>query len=206
METALNIAAEPVLEFTAYGEKLQRSENRGPVSAPQGVYGCRGEDAYVAIAVSNDEQWAGLRRLLGEPGWATKPELDTAAGRRARHDEIDAELSAWLADQAAADAVESLLSAGVPAAEVINAHDIMPNAQLEARNFYQVMDHPVTGPTRYPGFPMNFSVLGSQLHRSPPPLLGQDNETVLRDRLGLGDEEIAGLRERKVIGERPSFM
>ena len=93
-----------------------------------------------------------------------------------------------------------------PATPVINAHFIMPNEQLDSREFYQTLTHPVTGSTRYPGLPMAFSALSRQLHRSPPPMLGQHNEDILGGELGLSEEEIEALRHRQIIGNKPSFM
>jgi crotonobetainyl-CoA:carnitine CoA-transferase CaiB-like acyl-CoA transferase len=205
LETALNIGAEQVVEYTATGRVLARDSNRGPLSAPQGLYPCAEEGEYVAIAVPDDDAWRALREALGDPAWAREPALAGAAGRRAAHDAIDEYLSAWTRGQRRDDAAEILSSAGVPAEAVINAHSLMPNAQLEHRGFFQTMEHPVTGKTRYPGFPMGFSALGGGLHRSPPPTLGQHNDEVLLE-LGLSEEEIARLREAKVIGERPAFM
>ena len=82
----------------------------------------------------------------------------------------------------------------------------MPNPQLIHREFFQTLTHPVTGETRYPGFPMQFSALGRNLHRSPPPTLGQHNDEILNGELGLSKVEIDELREQQIIGERPSFM
>ena len=86
----LNIAAEQVIESSAYGALLARDGNRGPAAAPQNLYQAADPDEYgrddswVAIAVATDEQWASLRRALGEPDWAADPALATAAGRSAR--------------------------------------------------------------------------------------------------------------------------
>ncbi len=210
LENAVNMAAEQVIEYSAYGECLTRQENRGPVAAPQGVYRCAPEgddpERYVAIAVATDDQWTALRGLLGEPEWARDPALSTAAGRRERHDDIDARLDAWLADQTREQAADRLVAAGVPAAAVVNAHRVMPHPQLEARGFFETLTHPETGATRYPGFPMRFSAFGPCLHASPPPTLGQHNDEVLREELGLSADEIAELREAKIIGKRPTFM
>jgi crotonobetainyl-CoA:carnitine CoA-transferase CaiB-like acyl-CoA transferase len=209
LENALNLAAEQVIEYSAYGELLTRAANRGPVSAPQGVYRCPdrdGEEQYVAVAIANDTQWQALREAMGDPAWARSQELTTAAGRRARHDEIDAHLDAWCAHMSKEDAAERLVAAGVPAAAASNAHRVMPNPQLEARAFFQTMVHPVTGKARYPGFPMRFAGFGSALHRSPPPTLGQHNREILCDELGLSEQEFSELLATQVIGERPSFM
>ena len=128
------------------------------------------------------------------------------AVRRAAHDLLDEKLEAWAANQSLDDAVEKLLAAEVPASRVVNGHRLMPHPQLEHREFFQNMVHPVTGDTRYPGFPMNYSILGKRLHTMPPPTLGQNNDDVLKGELGLSDEEMEQLREKKVIGTRPSIM
>jgi crotonobetainyl-CoA:carnitine CoA-transferase CaiB-like acyl-CoA transferase len=206
IETALNVAVDQVIEYSAYGTLARRQGNRGPGAAPQGVYRCAEPGEYVAIAVATDMQWDALRGVLGDPQWAREPALATAAGRRAAHDTIDARVEQWLSTQGRDAAAQRLADAGVPAHGVINAHFVVPNPQLEHRRFFQVMQHPVTGATRYPGLPMAFSGLDRQLHRRPPPTLGQHNTEVLGAELGLSAEEIADLRARKIIGERPVFM
>ncbi len=160
----------------------------------------------MALAVATDEQWAALRSLMGDPDWARDPALGTAAGRREAHDAVDAGIEAWLAPTSRDAAVEALVEAGVPAHAVINAHFVSPNPQLEHRGFFCTLEHPVTGPTRYPGIPMRFSALAPPLHRSPPPTLGQHNAEILGGELGLSEQELKRLAEEKVIGERPSFM
>jgi crotonobetainyl-CoA:carnitine CoA-transferase CaiB-like acyl-CoA transferase len=206
VETALNVAAEQVIEYSAHRRLLCRDGNRGPFAAPQGLYRCADEGEFVALAVATDAQWTSLRSLMGDPEWARDPGLATAAGRRAAHDAIDERIEAWLAKRSQSEAVESLVDAGVPAQAVINAHHVMPNPQLEHRRFFQTLEHPVTGKTRYPGLPMLFSALGRQLHKSPPPTLGQHNAEILGGELGLSEEELQRLRDEKIIGERPSFM
>jgi crotonobetainyl-CoA:carnitine CoA-transferase CaiB-like acyl-CoA transferase len=206
VETALNVAAEQVIEWSAYGKLLGREENRGPFAAPQGLYPCADAGEWIAIAVASDAQWRALRATLGDPAWSRDPELAGAAGRRARHDEIDRGLAAWLAGRGADAAVAELVAAGVPASRVVNAHRVMPHPQLEHRRFFQTLEHPVTGPTRYPGLPMRFSALGGALHRSPAPTLGQHNAELLGGELGLSRAELEELRAKQVIGERPSFL
>ena len=206
LETALNVAAEQVIEYSAYGALLTRDENRGPCAAPQGLYCCAEEGEHVALAIANDAQWEALRELMGNPEWARDPQLSQVEGRRRQHDAIDEQIEAWLQPLSRDRAIERLLAAGIPAAVAINPHHLSPNAQLEHREFFQTLVHPVTGETRYPGLPMRFSAFGTRLHTSPPPTLGQHNREILCDELGLSDEQVEELRQRKVIGERPSFM
>jgi crotonobetainyl-CoA:carnitine CoA-transferase CaiB-like acyl-CoA transferase len=203
LEPALNVAAEQVIEYSAYGQLLSRSENRGPYAAPQGVYSCRETGDRIALAVATDEQWKGLVTAMGDPEWARDPSLASAAGRRAAHDAIDERLLAWLGRMDSGEAVDRLVAAGVPAHPLINSYRLMPNPQLEHRQFFQVQSHPYAGTKRYPGFPMRFSGIDTQ-HRWPPPTLGQHNEEVLAGELGLSAEQIEALRQKKVIGERPN--
>ncbi len=206
VEVAINLAAEQVIEASRHGVLLTRDENRGPVSAPQGVYPSRDPAELVAIAVPDDARWRSLCAVMGAPDLAARGELASARGRRAEHAAIDARIAAWTAERDVATIVERLLAAGVPAAHLVNAHGLFPNAQLAWRGFFQSIEHPRTGETRYPGWPMKFSELPRASHRRPPPTLGQHNDEVLGGELGLSAEELARLRERKLIGERPSFM
>ncbi len=203
VEAALNAAAEQVVERSAYGAVLHRDGNRGPVAAPQGVYACRGEERWLALAAATDGQWLGLRRALGDPDWAGDPVLTTAAGRRAAHDRLDEELTRWCADRDRDLLVELLADHGVPAAPVLAPRDIAHNPQMRARGFFETVDHPVVGTHDLPGLPFRLSERASAWLRSPPPTLGQHNEEVLRDVLGLGDDEIEALRSQGIIGDRP---
>ncbi len=205
-EVALNVACEQSIEYSAYGRLIDQRGNRGRYAAPQGVYRCAGEDAWIAIAAATDEQWRGLAKRIDAGDLLADPALITREGRRAAHDAIDARIEAWLATRDQVTAVQQLLAAGVPAHPLVNGHFLMPNPQLEARGFFQVMQHPATGDTRYPGLPMAFSALPRNLHRSPPPVLGEHNEEVLRGELRLSEEELAALRKKQIIGDRPSFM
>ena len=206
LEAALNIGAELVIEHSAYGALLSRDTNRGPYAAPQGVYRCAGDSGHLALAVTDDAQWQALREALGDPGWTRDPALDNAAGRRERHDEIDAELGAWCQGREAGAAETRLCEAGVPAQRLINGHALSPHPQLEARGFFDVIEHPFTGSTRYPGWPLGPEAFADAPPRRPPPTLGQHSVEVLRDRLGLSDEAIEKLRADGIIGTRPSFM
>ena len=117
---ALNVAAEQVIEFSANGVRLDRMGNRGLAAAPQNSYAAADWDhdlqheRWVSIAIANDEQWHALGRALGDPLWAADTALATVAGRRARHDEIDAALAAWCAGRSSTEIVDTLWPAGVP--------------------------------------------------------------------------------------------
>jgi crotonobetainyl-CoA:carnitine CoA-transferase CaiB-like acyl-CoA transferase len=203
VEAALNAAAEQVIERSAYGTLLHRDGNRGPVAAPQGVYRCRGDEQWLALAVATDAQWRGLLAALSDPEWAADPTLAGVAGRRIAHDRLDEELARWCSRHDRDELVELLAKHGVPAAPVLAPRDIAANPHMRARGFFETVDHPVVGTHDLPGLPFRLSERGTGWLRSPPPTLGQHNDEVLGGVLGLSDDEIRGLRADGVIGDRP---
>jgi crotonobetainyl-CoA:carnitine CoA-transferase CaiB-like acyl-CoA transferase len=155
----------------------------------------------VAIAVADDDEWAALVGVLGRPAWAAGADLATAAGRRQHHDEIDRALAEWCCQRSAAEIVECLWSAGVPAAPVVHPSEQLGFEQLQARRFFETVQHPVTGESVHVTYPFRLPGQDGAVHRRPAPTLGQHNDEVLRQLLGLSDGEIAGLRATGIIGE-----
>ncbi len=158
------------------------------------------------MAVATDEQWAALRRVLGDPSWAADPSLATHRSRRAAHDVLDREQSAWFATRHRDDVVERLAAAGIPAAPVVLPPDVVDNVQLRARGFFETLDHPHTGPTEYAGLPLARLRGVERWCRRPAPTLGQHNDEVLGGELGLTPAELARLRAAQVIGDRPTGL
>ncbi|HEY6428534.1 MAG TPA: CoA transferase, partial [Acidimicrobiales bacterium] len=206
VDAAVNVAAEQVVEHSAYGALLARDGNRGPCAAPQGLYKTAGpdehgrDDSWVAIAVATDEQWASLRAALGEPAWAADGALATAAGRREAHDRIDGYLQESCRARSADDTVDALWGAGVPVARVVQPHDQPELPQLAFRGFFEEVLHPVAGRARYSTLPMRFSRGPARLHRRHAPLLGEHNAELLGE-LGLSRAEIDTLQADGIIGD-----
>ncbi|OBJ12193.1 CaiB/BaiF CoA-transferase family protein [Mycobacterium colombiense] len=210
VDAALSIAAEQVIEYTAYGALLERAGNRGPTAAPQNLYLSADIDefgrldSWVAIAVATDDQWDGLCRALGSPSWTTDPTLSTESGRRTHHDAIDEQLAAWCEHRSRDEIVATLWDAGVPVAKVMQPHRQPELEQLAFRDFFEEVDHPVNGPARLSSVPMRFSAGPHKFHTEHAPLLGQHNHELLSG-LGLSDPEIAGLEADGVIGSAPAM-
>jgi crotonobetainyl-CoA:carnitine CoA-transferase CaiB-like acyl-CoA transferase len=210
VDAALNVAAEQVIEHSAYGALLQRDGNRGPTAAPQNLYRTNEvdefgrRDCWVAVAVATDQHWAGLRDALGRPDWATDPALATAVGRRRYHDLIDDHLNAWCERRSGDDIVEAMWSHGVPVAKVMQPHRQSELAQLAARGFFEEVEHPVNARTPHSTVPFTSSRGPDRIHLRPAPLLGQHNNELLSE-LGLTDSEIAELEAKGVIGTAPAM-
>jgi len=200
---ALNITAELVVEFEAYGHLMERDGNRGPSAAPQNLYRTSdAPEAWVAIAVETDDQWVALRKALGEPPWAAAPGLDHIEGRRAAADAIDAHLDTWCAGRSADEIVSTLWPAGVPVGKVLQGGDVGTLPQLQARGFIEHVSHPLTGTNLHVGYPVRFSAGPHRVHRSPAPTLGQHNAEVFGDLLGLSPGELDELERDHIIGTR----
>jgi crotonobetainyl-CoA:carnitine CoA-transferase CaiB-like acyl-CoA transferase len=203
---AVNVAAEQVLEYQAFGHLMQRDGNRGPIAAPQNVYRCadvEGDgmpDDWIALAVETDEHWRGLCRALE---WVDVPsEWDTFEGRRAAHDEIDARIGAWCRPLTGDAVVECLWPAGVPVAKVLASPQVQHVPQLKARRFLETVTHPVAGDQIHYGYPVRFGAGPDRFHRRPPPTLGQHNYEVLVGLLGVEPEEYERLLAAEVIGTK----
>ena len=207
VETALNAAAEQVIEWSANGVLLSRDGNHHPGLAPAGVYPTadrpEGTEGEVALSVSTDEQWRALVDVVGHEPWRADTGLRTHAGRAARRAELDAVLAAWAAARPVHESVQALLDAGVPAAPVVGARWGDRSPQHDARGFYEEVTHAVAGTHRIAAMPWRFGRQPARRFARPAPTLGEHTREVLQalawlDHAGLDDLEAA-----TVIGTRP---
>ena len=176
--------------------------NRHPRQAPHGCYPCRGDDAWVAIAVCDEAEWRAFTHILGQPAWCDEPGFATLSGRLERHDELDRHISDWTSQRDAYDVMHALQGVGVPAGVVVNAEQLVNDPHLRARDFFWDIEHPEADTRRYAGQPVRMSATPARLHR-PAPCLGQHNDQVLRELLGLTTDELDVLRQKGVIGNQP---
>jgi len=210
VESALNIAAEQVVEWSAYRRRMERDGNRSPLAAPQGLYACADgpavTDKWLALSITSDAQWRALRSALGHPAWAMDAALDTHAGRFAAHDAIDAHLREWTRGRDRAALAAALRALGIPASGVTNPNRVLQaNPQLRDRRYFEALEHPVVGAMPLPSLP--FRLMGTDRWlRTPAPTLGQHNELVLCGVLGLSPVEVRELEADGVIGRRPSGL
>ncbi|MYH95758.1 MAG: CoA transferase [Acidimicrobiia bacterium] len=204
VETALNAAAEQVVEYSATGRLMEREANHHPYACPQGVYACS-DGQSVAISVEADRHWEGLLGAVPELELDRVPASAALVDRFAARHELDQRLSRWCADQQAADVVERLISSGVPAAEMVMSREGDRNPQVNARGFYEPVEHSLAGTHRFPAMPVRFGRQPDRWFTRPAPTLGEHNAEVLGDLLGVGADELARLEAAQIIGTRPAF-
>ncbi len=166
--------------------------------APHGIYPCRGEDEWLAIACRDDTDWMALVRVVGD-GFAGDPRYATLAGRIAHQDELDRQLGAWSAVFDRRSLARELQKAGVPSAAVQRpAERIDGDANTEAWGLWPTAHHPEMGDVRVDGLPVHFSKTDWSIERGAH-RLGEHNDRVLGGLLGMADDEIAQLRAEGVI-------
>ncbi len=196
VESTLNFMGGPFLQWASKGEEPAQVGNRSLRHCPHDVYRARGEDDWVAVAVECDRQWQALAAVLG--GAALDTGLAAAAARLERSGEVDRLVADWVGARDGETAANELRAAGVPAAVVASSrHLVERDAQLQARGYWQTVAHPEIGETLYTSPPYRIDDARVRLQR--PPLMGEHNDAVLGDVLGLPPAEIDRLVEDGVV-------
>jgi crotonobetainyl-CoA:carnitine CoA-transferase CaiB-like acyl-CoA transferase len=198
VEGLFPMAAHGILEYAATGSAPVRLGSRHREYAPHGVYPCAGDDDWIVIQVRDDAEWQALKRVSGD----ALAGFGDVADRHARQDDLDARLGAWTADQDANELMFRLQQARVPAAATHRNGDLLEDPHLAARGFWQWRDRAVVGsqPNPSPAYRIGakpFPVV------APAPTLGQHNDEVLGDLLGVSKDDLARLRRTGIIGEKP---
>ena len=189
VEAALNVAAEALLEASVNGRELRRDGNRGPDASPQGVYRCAGDDDWVSIVARNDEEWRNSCAIV--PGLSSMAAYGFEE-RLAHGADIDNVLGAWARTRTASASAKELISAGVPAAALASAMDLVNSDHLSERRFWETYGRGVL-----PALPWRASFGRAS---SAAPELGADTEAVLREVLSCSDTEITALRQAGAFG------
>jgi crotonobetainyl-CoA:carnitine CoA-transferase CaiB-like acyl-CoA transferase len=192
VESALNVAAEMLVEYSRNGIEMRRDGNRGPGASPQGIYRCEGEDDWVALAALDGDARVALADLIGRPDPAP--------------DEIDKLIADWTARRSVAEAVGALRARGVAAAPLAAAASLLTDPQLLARGFWETVDHPVAGSFLCTGMPFAFTGKPRRWIRRVPPLYGQHTAEVLMGVLGHSDQDLADLRASGATNARPAGL
>jgi len=170
-----------------------------PPSAPGGAYRAVGEDCWVVISCRTEEQFAALLDVMGRPAWGDDPRFGSIASRLENADALDACIEGWTRTRDRYEIMHALQAAGVPAGAVQDAADRLErDEQLAARGHFTRIGNTEVGELPLEGVPFRMSETaphtGGRLRRGPP-RLGEDNEAVLSEILGLGSDEVEELHD-----------
>ena len=148
--------------------------------------------------MTSEAQWQRFCDVLGRPAW-TDDERFAGMPSRVKHRELlDGSVAAWTREREPHTIMEMLQKAGVPAGAVQDGRDLVNDPHLRARGMLVQVPHPVVPPLTFPGIPIRLSKTPARIVRHAP-LLGQDNDYVFHDLLGMSDGEIAELTRQEVL-------
>jgi crotonobetainyl-CoA:carnitine CoA-transferase CaiB-like acyl-CoA transferase len=180
------------------GVEPKRWGNRDRWLAPQGLYRCRGEEQWLAISVGDDDAWRALATAIGREDLGRAPRFADPAARHANHDELDAIIGAWAADQPLLEAFHTLQQAGVAAGPLLDDRSFASDPQVLAREWLRPLRSLDVGTHLHPGPPYRGV---PQAWRRGSPVLGEDNDYVYRRVLGVSDEEFERYRRDRILAD-----
>lgn len=189
MEAGIHFLGPLVLDYTVNGRLNVRNGNESEEYAPHGVYPCSGDDAWVSIAAGDEAQWQALCEAMGHPEWLGDTRFGLFPQRYAHREALDELIAQWTAVRTPAE-VEAILQArGVAAHRVSTSNDVLNDEQLQHRGHFATVAHPEVGEVlvERPRFRMSRS---QPIALRSAPMLGEHNEHVLREILGMSDDEI----------------
>jgi len=198
LEVGLTFATPHVLDYMVNKRNVDRNGNRDRYMSPHGIYPCRGADRWVAIAVSNDEQWLAFCDVMGNPGWTKEPKFATILDRKENEDELDKLVGEWTKGYTAEQVMTMMQECGVPVGLAQTCEDLLNDPQLKHRQHFRQLEHPEIGIHSYHAPAYRLSETPCDIKRAGP-CLGQDNQYVYSEILGFPDEEIADMMVQGVI-------
>ena len=203
-EAGATLLGPAALDYTVNGRGLRRdgmphsNHNQFPAMAPHDIYPAQGFDCWVAVACRDDRDWDALRRVIGQP-WADDPRFDTREGRLAHEPELDERMATWTGMQDKFAVQERVLAVGVPCAAVQTPEErIDHDPGTSEFGLWPEVQHTEMGRVRVDGLPYHLSETDWSMERGAP-CLGEHNELVYREILGLSAAEVAALSEEGVI-------
>jgi benzylsuccinate CoA-transferase BbsF subunit len=198
IESSWNYLAPLVLDYSANKRSIAMTGNKCTYAAPHGVYRCKGDERWVAIEVFTDKEWKSFCGVIGNPAWTREARFDTLTGRIAYSDDLDKLVETWTINHTPEKVMTLMQKAGVGAGVVSNAQDICEDIQLKHYRYFREVEHPYMGKLSFAHPPaFKLSAIDSEVGRST--ILGEHNEFVCKEILGLSDDAYNGLVRDKVF-------
>lgn len=196
MDTAFSTLENFVVTKTLTGEGPSRDGNANLASAPFSSYVTN--DGYVTIACANDNLFKKLCKAIEREDLLEVPEYGDNHSRKLNEKGLNAEVEKWTRERSTKEIVDILDKAGCPVGPILEIDDLVEDEQIRARHMLVEINHPILGKVEYPGNPCNFSEAGELCYGSAP-TLGEHNEYVLKEILGMEDDKIEALKEKDIF-------
>jgi crotonobetainyl-CoA:carnitine CoA-transferase CaiB-like acyl-CoA transferase len=198
VEAGARMQGAAILDYVVNGRIAERLGSRDPYMAPHAVYPCRGDDRWLAIAVSNEEEWQAFVKAMGAPDWCQERKFSSVISRKENEDELDSLIAHWTSGYTPEQAMQLLQDAGVPAAIVATGEDLAKDPQLRYREHYVLLDHRAIGRHAYHAPAYRLSKTWHRMWKAAP-CLGEDNLYVYKEILGFSEAQISDLMAESVI-------
>ena len=192
------VITDSIMEYTMNQRVSSRMGNRDDIMAPHNCYRCRGEDRWVSIAVSTEEEWRALCGAMGNPEWARDGRFSDLYQRWQNQEELDRLITEWTIHYTCEEVTERLQRVGVAAFPSLSNKDMFEGPHLKERGFAEEVVHPVIGKYTTINPPWKFQRTPARITRRAP-LIGEHNEYVFGELLGLSKKKITKLAEEEVI-------
>ena len=197
-EAAAGLLGEAIVDYNMNKRVWGPQGNRHPYMAPHNNYRCKGEDKWVSIAVKTDEEWEHFCEATGNPHWAGEEKFSDGLGRWNNQEELDKLITGWTVNYTPYEVMDILQKVGVAAVPVMNVEDQYFDPHFQERQTYIEAKHPLVGVEPLYGIPWRLSDTPGEIKRVAPSL-GEHNDYVFGELLGLSGEEITRLTEEKVL-------
>ncbi|MFC1926174.1 CaiB/BaiF CoA transferase family protein [Chloroflexota bacterium] len=186
------------LEHSANHRNRYRHGNTDCAMAPHNCYRCRGEDKWVSIAIGSDEEWQGFCNAIGDPEWSNEERFSRSDLRWHNQEELDRLIQTWTIEHTHYEVMDTLQHAGVAAMPSLNAREICEDPHLTERGLLHDVEHPVLGKQTVFNPPWKLSATPAKI-TAHGPVLGEHNDYVFGELLGLSQQEINSLAEKNVF-------
>ena len=196
--TVIATLSEQVMDSALNGRHQGSQENQEAGKAPHNVYRSQGLDRWVAIAVTNEEEWSALCSATGHPEWASDERFADPVSRWRNQGELDRLVTQWTLERTDYEAMHTLQGAGVPAGPILNAAGLADDPHLKERGNFITLGQDEGKPEPHVAHPWRSSDVPQPFYR-PAPKLGENNEYVLKELLGISEERIGELRVDGVL-------
>lgn len=197
-DVACGFIGDALLRFAATGVRPQRTGNDAAGIAPHNVYPCAGDDQWVSIVVATEDEWRMFARALQQQAWVHDVRYSSMQGRWTHRLELDEQIGIWTRTCSREDVANKLQAVGVAAFPSYTAGDIANDSHVTERGSIQNMIGPEGETRKVVGPPWRFSRTPASLKRWTPKL-GEHNDYVFGELLGLSHTEIAALVDARVI-------
>ncbi|MFC7393255.1 CaiB/BaiF CoA transferase family protein [Scopulibacillus cellulosilyticus] len=196
-ETVFRMMEFLVAEYDQLGKVRERSPGLAGHSSPSGTFKTK-DGHYVVLVTSTDSTFERLAKAMNREDMLTDDKFYTNAKRLENNDETNQIVSDWIGTIDRDDLLERLDKFGVPVSPILSIKDIFENPQYKAREDIIEVDHPRLGKIKMPGIVPKFEQTPGRI-RSIAPDLGEHNDEILQNLVGLTEQEIEELKQKSVI-------